>query len=93
MGRREKLADRIAKVTDIHAEPLLHLPLIEVVGRQRVLIENHQGVDQYSHTQIGIKVSYGRLCVFGTRLHLLQMSKERLVITGCIENIQLLGRR
>lgn len=93
MGRRENFADRFARAADIHPEPLLRLPLVEIVGRQRVLVENHQGVDQYSCTQIGIKVSYGRLCVCGKGLQLLQMSRERLVITGSIDGVQLHGGR
>ena len=93
MGRREKIVDRISRAVDIPSEPLFHLPLVEIVGQKRVLIENHQGVVQYSNSQIGIKVSYGRLCVCGRELKLLQMSKERLVITGCIDGIQMYGGR
>ena len=93
MGRRENIADRIYRAADIPSEPLLQLPLVEIVGQKRMLVENHQGVVQYSTTLIGIKVSFGRLCVCEQGLKLLQMSKERLVITGCIDSIQLYGGR
>ena len=93
MGRREKIAERISRAANIPSEPLLRLPLVEIVGQKRVLVENHQGVVQYSAIQIGIKVSYGRICVCGRGLKLLQMSKERLVITGCIDGIQMHGGR
>ena len=89
MGRRENFAEKIARTADLDAEPMLRLPLIEIVGRQRVLVENHQGVNQYSCAQIGVKVSYGSVRIIGKGLRLLQMSKERLVITGCIDGIEL----
>ena len=93
MGRRENITEIISRAANISAEPLLSLPLIEIVGQKRVLIENHHGVVQYSATQIGIKVSYGSIYVCGHSLKLLQMSKERIVITGGIECVQMHGGR
>ncbi len=68
------------------------LPLIELAGDRRVLIENHMGVLAYSNDEIQIKVSYGKVTVFGNNLRFIQMNGEQLVIKGCIENIQLFRR-
>ena len=68
------------------------LPLIELAGTNRVLIENHQGVMAYSTCEIQIKVSYGCVTVKGSNLQLLEMSRIQLVICGSIEGLQLLGR-
>lgn len=68
------------------------LPLIEIAGEKRVLIENHMGVLAYSSEEIQIKVCYGKVTVFGKNLRFMQMNGEQLVIKGCIENIQLFRR-
>lgn len=68
------------------------LPLIELAGDKRVLIENHMGVLAYSNDEIQIKVSYGKVTVSGNNLRFMQMNGEQLVIKGCIENIQLFRR-
>ena len=68
------------------------LPLLELAGDHRVLIENHNGVLGYSLNEIQIKVAYGRLSVIGSNLKILQMSKEQLVITGLIDEICLFRR-
>ena len=68
---------------------LLKQPIVEIAGQNRVLIENHQGVLEYSQEKIGIKVSYGKIIVAGTGLNLMQMSCDQLVIKGCVESLQL----
>lgn len=71
---------------------LSKLPLVEIAGQNRVLIENHQGVLGYSQEEIRIKVCYGCVIISGTNLQLLQMSKAQLVICGRIDGLQLMGR-
>ena len=68
------------------------LPLLELAGDNRVLVENHSGVLEYSTNKIQIKVTYGKLTVIGNKLKILQMSKEQLVINGRIDEICLFRR-
>lgn len=75
---------------DVEAIPLL--PIIEIAGNQRVLIENHLGVVQFSTEKIGIGVKYGEVLVCGCNLALRHMSKSKLVITGQIQQLCLLRR-
>lgn len=79
-------------VTDLQLEPLPRIPLVEIYGQRRVLIENHQGIIAYGCNEILIKVRYGRICVSGECLKLVNMSRERLVITGRIFAVNLQGR-
>lgn len=68
------------------------LPIVELAGPSRVLIENHLGVLAYSLNEIQIKVTYGKLSVTGNNLKLMQLNREQLVITGSIDNLQLCRR-
>lgn len=68
------------------------LPLVELTGYDRVLVENHLGVLAYSLQEIRIKVSYGTLSVAGCELQILQLSREQLVIKGKIDTIELFRR-
>ena len=63
------------------------LPVVEIVGDYRVLIENHLGVVGYSSTEVQIKVCYGLINVSGYNLQFLQINKEQLVINGKIDSI------
>lgn len=75
---------------DAEAIPLL--PIIEIAGDQRALIENHLGVVQFSPEKIGIRVKYGEILVCGCNLSLRHMTKCKLVITGRIEGLTLVRR-
>lgn len=68
------------------------LPIVELVGKSRLLIENHQGVLSYSTKEIRIKVSYGCVIASGENLQLMEMSRVKLAICGIIDGLQILGR-
>lgn len=70
---------------DSEAIPLL--PIVEIAGNQRVLVENHLGVIQYCPEQIGIRVKYGEVAVSGCSLTLRHMTRTKLVITGQIDQV------
>lgn len=80
---------RITSAADLNDEPLPGVPLVEIAGDSRVLIEHHFGVTQYGRCQICVRVKYGLVVVQGTRLELARMAKQQVVITGCIECIKL----
>lgn len=63
------------------------LPIVELAGGRRVLIENHLGVTQYSKEKIGIKMKYGEIQIIGCGLSLEQMTRTKLVVTGRIDEI------
>ena len=69
--------------------PIRKLPLVEIMGQSRVLIENHGGVMGYSRERILVRVGYGCVSVCGCGLELLRMTREQLVIRGKIEGVSL----
>ena len=82
--------ERLAVSADLSDEPIPCTPLIEIAGSGRVLIEHHTGVTQYSCERIGVKVNYGQVMVSGRDLVLTRMTKEQLIISGCIETVHLI---
>ena len=63
------------------------LPLVELAGSGRVLIENHTGVLSYSQEEIAVRVCYGWLQVTGQNMKLAEMRREQMVITGQIDSV------
>ena len=90
---KKRIIERVRQGFNLDAEPLPGLPLVELIGDHRVLIENHCGISAYGCSDICIKVKYGYIHVCGERLNLALMSKERLIICGKIASIQLIGKR
>lgn len=84
----QRLVDR----TGLESEALPGLPILEIAGDRRVLIEHHSGVLEYRPEQIRIRVAYGSLCVTGCGLELVRMSHQQLVIAGRIDSVCLQRR-
>lgn len=68
------------------------LPLLELLGESRVLIENHLGVVGYSAEEIKIKVHFGIWVVSGDHLQLMQINRSQIVIKGEIYSVIVQGR-
>ena len=62
----------------------LKMPLIEICGFHRALIENHIGILVYTQEKICVKVRLGVIIVTGNNLLLRKISKDQLVICGKI---------
>lgn len=91
MEKRKSIFEKLTFLTDLPDEPIPKLPLIEIAGERRVLIENHLGVVAYETDEVHVKVTYGTVSVFGSNLELARMIRGQLVITGKIRNVQLNG--
>lgn len=77
---------------DLPGEQLPGEVLVEILGKNRVLIEHHRGVREYGPERIGVTVKYGLVQISGSGLRLRCMTDDQLVITGCIEAVELLGK-
>lgn len=92
MVKRRGWIERLAESADLQGEAFPGQPLVELYGERRVLIEHHSGVTEYGREKIQIKVRYGYVCVCGRFLELAQMTAQQLVITGCIDSVNIIRR-
>ena len=89
MDKRNYL-HHLASITNLPAEPIPGMPVVEIVGDGRVLIENHYGVIEYDRNNIRVKVAFGELRVCGCGLELSQMTKHQLVVFGQIQGVSII---
>lgn len=90
---QRNILERLTQHLDLPGEPIPGQSLVEIAGDNRVLIENHHGMIQYSGEKIGVKTSFGSILVCGRNMELCTMSRDQLVIKGCIDSICLYRRR
>lgn len=89
MKHNKVFIQKITANRDVIAESLQQIPVVEIAGDKRVLIENHDGVVEYGNERIGVKTAYGQLFICGSCLQLVQITKEQLVIMGRVDQINL----
>ena len=78
--------------TELMEDGLPGQTIVELSGGKRVLVEGHRGVKAYSRERIVVNTKMGAVCVCGCDMEILRMSRERLVIQGRIDAINLLRR-
>ena len=90
--RRSNLVHHFTERADLPGESLPSQAILEIYGDDRVLIENHQGVTEYSDQLIGVRVHYGSVSVSASGLHLCRITGCQLVIAGRIDEVKLVRR-
>ena len=89
MGRKEHFWGVLADGLDLTGEPAPGISMVELWGSGRLLIEHHGGVLAYCPEEILISVSYGQLKVSGEDLTLSLMTRQRMIIQGKIQGLQI----
>lgn len=87
MARGSAWLQYLADRTELETEPLPGLPILELAGDRRVLIERHGGVVEYGPERIRIRVSYGIICIIGCELEVVRMTHQQLVIAGQVDSV------
>lgn len=75
------------------AETGVRRTLVEILGMDRVLVEQHRGIVGYGEEEILVNASFGLVRILGRELRLCCMSREQLVIRGRIGSVILEGGR
>ena len=89
---KSSLMQKLTEGVDLLDEMIPGVPVVEIAGECRVLIEQHKGMVEFSREQICAKVCYGLICVLGAELKLDHMSQHRLVISGQIDCVKIMRR-
>ena len=92
MKRSRKLLENMLDAVHLDSELQPGLPVLELAGDRRVLIEHHKSVVHYTTQQVLIRVDFGQLCIKGCGMKLEKLGKEQLVISGKIDCIMLCRR-
>lgn len=92
MKKSGKVLEFISTNSGPLSDALPGMPLVEIIGNNRVLVENHKGVSAYCTDRILIKVAHGQICICGSCMKIAYMSRQRLVITGKVETVSLCNR-
>ncbi|MFI3175291.1 MAG: sporulation protein YqfC [Bacillota bacterium] len=77
----------IANSLALPKEVVLQLPLVTLLGREELSIENHKGILLYSENCIRIATKIGTMELTGTTLSLKQLGGDILIVHGTIDSI------
>lgn len=87
MGLDREWVKRISLQMNTSMEPLPGVPLLEVSGNNRVLVENHKGIVHYGKEKICVKVKFGLISICGRDMEIIYITADKVVLSGEIEMI------
>lgn len=86
--RREIISKAMADLLEIPRDLVLDLPILTLIGRDELYLENHRGIIEFSSQRIRINLSRGFLELQGDRLEIKALMPDEMKITGEIRNIK-----
>lgn len=63
-------------------------PRVEIIGNDRVVVENHKGIVEYDDTLLRVKCSGCEVRIAGDALTLAALSLDELAVTGTIVSVE-----
>lgn len=82
MVKKSNMKSRIADSLELPKEVTLNIPIIKIMGRNDIYIENHKGIVEYSSEILRINSDIGIIKIMGKNLFIKEISKEEIFITG-----------
>lgn len=79
--------NQVSKALDLPEEVINDLPVITLVGKGKVSVENFSGLVEYTNERIRLGTSSGIVVIEGTELMAKSMTLELIVIQGNIRGV------
>ena len=73
---------------ELPSEIVLNIPLINILGDSKILIENFKNIAHYSSEVIKIDTSCGILKITGQKLFLKEFNKNKILIKGKLDRFE-----
>jgi len=75
------------KSLGLPSDIMLDLPRITMIGQIHIYIENHQGLEVYSETELKLKSHQGYIRIIGTSFILKKMYPGEILLEGTIVEV------
>ena len=76
------LSEYIADTMRMPKDVIMNLPKISICGDREIFVENHKGLVEYTDTDIRVKMKDGIIHIKGSKLRIIVMEYDRMVING-----------
>ncbi|MFC3039097.1 sporulation protein YqfC [Virgibacillus xinjiangensis] len=83
----QRMRPWLTKYLSLPSDVVLELPRITMIGQLHVYIENHQGLDTYSDTELRLKTNNGFIVITGSSFVIKMMVQEEMLLEGKINDV------
>lgn len=86
--KKEEIADSVSQALHLPDDMLSGAPIMTVLGRRKLHIENYKGIIEYTPERIRVQTKHGRIHICGKHLLILVFTQEDMEISGYISTIE-----
>lgn len=79
-----RLRHKLVRALDLPSEAAEGETRVQLLGRERMLVENHRGIYEYRGDLVRLKCADGMMRISGDGLILQELSRSRLFVGGSI---------
>lgn len=76
------MKEKIAKAFVLPQEVTLNISKITLLGNRELLLENHQGLQEYTEGLIRVRVSEGQILIHGHGLMITRLDMDEIRVKG-----------
>ena len=82
------IKSKISDAVNIPKDVILGVPLIRLVGRDEVYIENYRGILEYTDTLVRVQTKIGQIHLCGKKLEIIYYTNDDMKVIGFIERLE-----
>lgn len=86
--QEHSLKNKIADVSELPRDVVMGQPVVTVLGRMELDIENYRGIIEYTDALIRIQTKIGQIRITGKNLRIDYYTNDDMKLTGQIEAIE-----
>lgn len=87
----ENVKHNISEALELPIDIMMDLPRLTVIGNIETRLLNHKGIIEYTNEIIRINTKSGVFKIVGENLEIKTILSEEIIITGVIQNIEIIS--
>lgn len=91
MKKARNYFQKILSEADFPGEILTGAPIVEIKGSTEAVVIRHRGIIRYDEDEIWAASSIGAIQIRGSKLNVVCMNRERIVVRGRIDSVLIGG--
>jgi len=85
--KTRQLQENVVDLLEMPPDVMLDLPKVTMIGRQKLLLENHRGIIEYGLTRVRVRTTAGLLTIAGEELVLKNLKPDEMLVEGKIASL------
>lgn len=89
LRQRKDWFEKLINFFELPSDVLLDLPRLVMSGNEKLVIENHRGLLEYTNEIVRVDTTHGEICITGEDLNLVSIEQEEIWLEGRINRVEL----